>query len=586
MSDALPGETCDACGLPPVHPKRLHQCTRCKRAYYHDRRCQQSHYPKHKAVCRRIAAASKDAGAAPARIDAPARKPSLVECVSVEGRGRSLIATAPLEAGCHPLSSPATDGLCAPIAHPVLIESLRQVRCAYCFQAIQNARIPALHASALHSHCSQHCRNSDENWLAEAHAARKLPHPISPTALSCSRVLRKFHASPATLKEYNELCCSVELLSDEEKKSYLDIMTKAHAILCAMGDSAAVKISYDLVHPDPTPAYEFMSRLDLNGFTIATVEMPLGHGIFCGASMINHSCRPNAVPTFWLRAGTPPMLQITACQSIEAGDEVTIGYCDASTPRFVRKEYLWTSYKFQCNCLLCNDDTRDDELVGLKCTKKRCEGRVRSVEGTNNAGNIIPTVKEVTLLRGGAENKLSFRCDACGCTDFDEALKVQADSMRKIKRLELKLNRAMTSGTFDSRIGEEAKKMYECLKRHCDLQRSFYVAWSADLFVNWCANALQFLSGQQEQLSLCSEALSVINQSRSATKFCYGQCPGYLSWHTKRGIEAKLRLFLNPMDMEALAMLQDVRKQLLLYYPPSDDVISSLDDSLRSYSFS
>jgi hypothetical protein len=54
----------------------------------------------------------------------------------------------------------------------------------------------------------------------------------------------------------------------------------------------------------------------------------------------------------------------------------------------------------------------------------------------------------------------------------------------------------------------------------------------------------------------------------------------------KRGKEAKLRLFVNPMDAEAMGMLRNVRDVMLMYYPPSDDLISSLDESLRAYSFS
>lgn len=76
----------------------------------------------------------------------------------------------------------------------------------------------------------------------------------------------------------------------------------------------------------------------------------------------------------------------------------------------------------------------------------------------------------------------------------------------------------------------------------------------------------------------------MIRESRHATRFCLDY-PGSLSWYVKRGTEAKLRLFVNPMDMEALEMLRDVRKVMLVYYPPSADLISSLDESLRAYTF-
>jgi hypothetical protein len=43
-----------------------------------------------------------------------------------------------------------------------------------------------------------------------------------------------------------------------------------------------------------------MSRMSMNGFTISDSEqLPIGHGVYLGASAINHSCRPNSLQTFW-----------------------------------------------------------------------------------------------------------------------------------------------------------------------------------------------------------------------------------------------------------------------------------------------
>jgi hypothetical protein len=103
--------------------------------------------------------------------------------------------------------------------------------------------------------------------------------------------------------------------------------------------------------------------------------------------------------------------------------------------------------------------------------------------------------------------------------------------------------------------------------------------------VCWYANALKFLTSEEEQMDFCRRALALMRETRGATQFC-SDYPGSLSWHVKRGTEAKLRLFVNPMDMEALEMLQNVRKTMLLYYPPSDDLVLSLDESLCTYSFS
>lgn len=525
-------------------------------------------------MCRRIAAAAADS------YSSDGRKP-LVECRSLNGRGRSLIAILPIHVGCHPLSTPTKeDGLCEPIAHPVLIESMRSTRCSFCFQPIYN-NMPTSTSNAsstLHHHCSPQCQRFDNTWMLETQAAQKLPSPPSPTAISCSRILRKFQESPSALEKYNQLCWNVDLLSQQDKDAYLTILTQCHIFLCAMGQTAAAKMTDDLIHPDPTSAFQFMSRLSMNGFTITNSELlPIGHGVYCGASMINHSCRPNAVPTFWLRTSIPPMLQITACQSINIGEEVTISYCETSTPKSIRTECLWKSYKFVCDCPLCKDVTKDDDLVGLKCATEGCKGRVRS----------ISTVAESASLGEEGSNEKektrhSYQCDSCGNTSFEAALKVQADSMEKMKQLESIMTNC---NTLHKEVGEESLQIYELLKRHCDLKQSYYIAWSADLFVSFCANALKFCANEEERMSLCHKALVVLNESRSATKFCM-EYVGNLSWHIKRGTEAKLRLFVNPMDLEALGMLRNVKEEMLVFFPSNDDIILSLDESIAAYSFS
>ena len=597
----MPITRCDACGLPPLPNKQLLECTRCKQAHYHDRQCQIDHYPKHKAACRRFAAAAAkntNAKSTATSSDAPTQTP-LVTCRSIDGKGRSLFATSPLDIGCHPL--PTKDGLCEPIAHPVLLESMRTSRCAYCFQSIIHnnnsllllSRNSSSSKSTFHYHCSTKCQSLDTNWKIETHAAQKVPSPPSPTALSCSRILRKMNnesnntpttTTSSSSKEFNELCYNVDLLSEGEKEAYKSIMTQCHLFLRAMGDIPAATTAYNLLQHHPgddnnlTPAYyQFMSRLSMNGFTISTSEqVPIGHGIYCGASMMNHSCRPNAVPTFWLKPSTVPMLQISVCKKVGMGEEVTIGYCDVSSPRSIRRNGLWNNYKFHCDCSLCRELDRDDKVVGLKCTSTGCKGMARSakVQSENESSSSTTHEQEIASPK--------YACNTCGSTNFDKALEVQAQALSKMKRLESEMN---NNQTFDKKTGEEAKHIYHQLKQHYSLQTSYYVAWSADLFVHWCANALGSCTNEQDQLHMCHEALVVVNESRSAAKFCM-QHPGNLSWQIKQGIEAKLRLFVNPMDMEAHRMLRDARKELLVYYPYSDVTMKSLEESLAAYSFS
>jgi hypothetical protein len=558
--------SCDACGLPPRPNKSLLQCTRCKQAHYHDKHCQKNHYSKHKAACRRIAASNITTVSASSAPSQP--RTTLVETRKIEGRGRSLFAASKLAIGDHPLTT-----LCAPIAHPVLLESTRSMRCSFCFQSIQHDKdtskvVLKQQNNRLHRHCSIECKNLDMNWMNEETAARKLPSPPSPTALSCARILCECHKSPATSAMYDELCCSnMDSISNEEKETYLSIMTQCHLFLLAMnGTGPIAQLAHDLLYPNNLRAIQFMSRMCMNGFTISDSEQfAIGHGVYCQGSMINHSCRPNAVPSFWIRTSVPPMLQITVCTPIYVGDEITIAYCDVSTPRHVRCETLMMNYKFICDCAHCKNTDQDDAIVGLKCTLAGCK------------------CEKVTSIDDGTlETNRKYQCNTCGNRNFVEALNEQASSMEQLKQLEVTMN---IGNSHNTTAGDKVQLIYERLKRCCQQHTSYYTAWSADLFVTWCANALGYLRNEDEQLNICHRALVILNDRRQAAQLCFNY-PGNLSWSIKQGIEAKLRLFVNPMDMEALQMLQDVRKTMLVFYPPTDDMITMLDESLAAYSFS
>ena len=174
--------------------------------------------------------------------------------------------------------------------------------------------------------------------------------------------------SPTSHDAFNELCHDANAPLEEEGEAYMAILTQCHLFLLAMEDKHGAKLAHDMMHPDATTACRFMSRMTMNGFTISDSEqMPIGHGVYCDASGINHSCMPNCVPTFWIRPSTPPMLSVTACRDVNAGEEITIGYCDLSAPRHIRHETLLENYKFLCDCSLCGDhgDDRDD-VVGRR----------------------------------------------------------------------------------------------------------------------------------------------------------------------------------------------------------------------------
>jgi SET domain len=75
-----------------------------------------------------------------------------------------------------------------------------------------------------------------------------------------------------------------------------------------------------------------------------------GAAIFKQASRINHSCVPNA-SYHW--APHNQVMQIRVTKDVDAGSEITICYIDPCNPTNIRKNMLFTSYGFKCDCPAC-----------------------------------------------------------------------------------------------------------------------------------------------------------------------------------------------------------------------------------------
>lgn len=109
----------------------------------------------------------------------------------------------------------------------------------------------------------------------------------------------------------------------------------------------------------------------VNSFTICNQEMQsLGTGIYLAASIIDHSCQPNAVATF---QGTT--IQIRSIQRIPSFDwsKVLISYTDTlNTIRNIQEE-LQSTYYFLCQCPRCLDSDHLSFMTAALCPNSKCK---------------------------------------------------------------------------------------------------------------------------------------------------------------------------------------------------------------------
>jgi hypothetical protein len=397
----------------------------------------------------------------------------------------------------------------------------------------------------------------------EEQAVRNLPSPPSSTVLSCSRLIRKFIQFPSSVEEFNSLSPGTEWIptlksTDEKVKDLAIIMTECKLFLKAMGDHQGASLVHTIFSSDLLTASQLIRRIHTNGFTISDGEQNnIGVGLYLSASVINHSCRPNVIQTFWLRSQKPPMLQLTVVTPIQVGEEMTISYCDSSMPRLDRRGALLQEYSFICNCHFCQDTNLDDDIYGLKCIKKSCDkkgARIRSMKGKD-------------LLD-------EYRCELCGHNRSEE-------ETQSLQQLYSRMH--ANSDPFRSAVDAE-RKAYSCMRSSCQLETSYFFALCAKQFISTICRSLPFITDEGERVDLIGEALSAMNDSKAASKFCFDY-PGSLQWTLQRGEEAKLRLYANPTDVEAWNLLKEVKSKMLKYYPPCDETIQSLDESLESYSW-
>ncbi|KAG8238712.1 hypothetical protein J437_LFUL015270 [Ladona fulva] len=103
--------------------------------------------------------------------------------------------------------------------------------------------------------------------------------------------------------------------------------------------------------PNPVEMMGIYGRLCVNGFNILDGEMScIAAGIYLGPSIIDHSCRPNAVATF-----NGLTLQLRALEDMPKFDwtKVRISYVDLLSCRSDRREELKNAYYFWCDCVRC-----------------------------------------------------------------------------------------------------------------------------------------------------------------------------------------------------------------------------------------
>ena len=108
---------------------------------------------------------------------------------------------------------------------------------------------------------------------------------------------------------------------------------------------------------------DLCAQLKNNQFAICDdiQDSTVGSALYLNASLINHSCRPNAFPTF-----DGITMHVKCLTKISNGQEICISYVDTKNTTNERQKSLFRTYKFRCTCKCCENNSLDDEKLRNK----------------------------------------------------------------------------------------------------------------------------------------------------------------------------------------------------------------------------
>ena len=158
-------------------------------------------------------------------------------------------------------------------------------------------------------------------------------------------------------KQYQEIL-DMEMHRDDFEKAgggkWKAMQLMAHTALKLTGEKEST--------PSLQRAKMAMCILMCNSSRLVTPTFdPLGLILDPQASMMNHSCSPNAVVVF-----DGPKLEVRALESIQPNTEVFISYIDHAAPFGVRQAELQEQYFFTCACPKCREGNKAKQDAFLK----------------------------------------------------------------------------------------------------------------------------------------------------------------------------------------------------------------------------
>uniref|UniRef100_A0A182Y0G1 MYND-type domain-containing protein n=1 Tax=Anopheles stephensi TaxID=30069 RepID=A0A182Y0G1_ANOST len=254
----------------------------------------------------------------------------------------------------------------------VLDPRYRDSRCDRCFKETKVMKC----SNCLYvRYCGRSCQK--EAWSDHKEECEKLKAlpaglVVPPAALMMARIVRRLLKGGDTYKGY---------YTSKRYRKFSDLMPHEENIqkdLKRMDHFASLFVVLqrfldEVARPSKMELLRIYGKMCINTFNILDNEMnTIGTGMYIGASIIDHSCRPNVVVSFDGETLKMRLLEDYPEQELDFG-KLFISYIDLIDTTDVRREQLSERYYFDCDCDRCRDEQEQRRMNAAACPNRNCQ---------------------------------------------------------------------------------------------------------------------------------------------------------------------------------------------------------------------
>ncbi|CAH1154974.1 unnamed protein product [Phaedon cochleariae] len=231
---------------------------------------------------------------------------------------------------------------------------------------------------------------------------------------------------------------------------------------------------FDEILPNSAELMGMYGRMCVNSFSICNQEFhSIGTGIYLAASVVDHSCQPNAVVTF---EGTTLVMRALEKLPSLNWSKIFISYIDVMALKSERQAELEKTYYFLCQCPKCLEPEPIIEMTGAACPNLKCDNCIDSMnmapgQTCQKCNEVITKefienfkeVIDITNMHLDNMKEKTLDLDVCNVCLNKHKGALYRYNVKHVKMLDL---------AFDSSI--EFQKFDQATKHGLELIKSFY----------------------------------------------------------------------------------------------------------------